>query len=397
MRVHPLLPLLLAIDLLILIIEASFLSLSYSEAHTYFGYHGISGYLSHIFTPLFGENDIAVRLPMILLHLGSVILLYLLSTHYLKSERERILLVLIYILLPGVSSAALLLNDSGFVIFALFLFVYTYIKWKEHIATYILLGILSLLGHAFFYLFLGLFFYALYVKNIRFALLNILFLLVNLFLYGTDIQGAPTGHFLDLLGVYAAIFSPLVFIYLVYVLYRRFLTKKMDITWFLGTTAFLFSMLLSLRQRVHAEIYAPYLLLTLPLAAQTFINSYKVRLPRFRTRYKLLFNIALFFLALNFAIVLFNPVLYLFLDNPKKHFAYNNAVAKELAEKLHDLNISCVKAGDYKLQLRLRFYDIDQCNNYALLPYSTKNAKNVTIRYMQKPIFQTYVTKLNNK
>ena len=397
MKTRPLLPLLLAIDLLILLAEASFLSVSYNEAHTYFGYHGISGYLAHIFTPIFGQTDIAVRLPMILLHLASVVLLYLVSGYYLNGERERILLTIIYILLPGVISAALLVNDTGFIIFSLFLFIYIYLKFKHHIVTYITLGFFSLLGHPFFYLFLGLLFYALYIKNTRFALLNTLFLIVNFFLYGSDIQGAPTGHFLDLLAVYAAIFSPLVFIYLVYVLYRRFLTKKMDITWFLGTTAFLFSMLLSLRQKVHAEIYAPYLLLTLPLAAQTFINSYKVRLPCFRTRYKLLFNIALFFLVLNFTIVLFNPVLYLFLHNPKKHFAYNNTVAKELAHKLHSLHISCVKAGDYKLQLRLHFYGIAECSNYALLPYKTKNGKNVTIRYMQKPVFQTYVTNLNNK
>ena len=389
------LPLLLAIDIAILLFEASLLSVSFSEAHTYFGYHSVVGYLSHLFTPLFGQNDIALRLPMILLHVGSVLLLYEISKNYLQEERHRIILILIYMMLPGINSAALLVHMSGFVIFALFLFLYLFFKYHDNIALYILLACYSLLGQAFFYLFLGLFLYALYKKRSSFALYLFVLMGVNFYLYGSDVGGYPTGHFLDALAVYAAIFSPIVFVYIVYVLYRRFLTKKIDVVWFLSATALIFSLLLSLRQRVHLELYAPYLMLALPLAAQTFVSSYRVRLPRFRKGYKLLFNLALLFLALNFIFVLGNRYLYLILDKPKKHFAYDNNIAKELASELKRINIKCVTT-EYKMQLRLRFYDINQCKKYKLEPFPTKkSSQSVTISYFSRPVYKAYVTKVN--
>ena len=392
------LPLLLAIDIFILLFEASFLSVSYSEAHTFFGYHGIVGYLSHIFTSLFGQSDIAVRLPMILLHIGSVVLLYRISAEYLKEERERLILVVVYIMLPGVISAALLINVTGFAIFALFLFVYIFIKYEEGFSSYALLALYALLGHTFFYLFLGVFFYALYYKRNYLAFYTAVLMIINSYLFGTDIGGYPTGHFLDALGVYSAIFSPIVFIYIVYVLYRRFLTKKLDLLWFLSTTALVFSLMLSLRQRVHLEIYAPYLLLALPLAAATFSSSYRVRLPRFRKGYKLLFNLALLFLAVNFFVVLANRYIYLVLDKPKNHFAYDNNVAKELATNLKKLHIPCVKT-DYRMQLRLKFYGIDECEEYKLsaLKENDTISKDVTVSYNSKPVYKAYVTIVNNK
>ena len=392
------LPLLLAIDISILLFEASLLSVSYSEAHTYFGYHGVIGRLSHLFTPIFGQNDIALRLPMILLHLGSVLLLYRVSREYLKEERERLILVVVYMMLPGVISAALLVNMTGFVIFALFLFVYLFLKYDEGVPTYGLLGVYVLLDHTFFYLFFGLFVYAIYKRRYLFTVYTLFLMSVSLYLFGTDIGGYPTGHFLDALAVYSAIFSPIVFIYLVYVLYRRFLTKKMDIIWFVSTTALLFSLLLSLRQRVHLEFYAPYLLLALPLAAQTFASSYRVRLPRFRKGYKLLFNLALLFLGINFLLVLANRYLYLALDKPKKHFAYDNNIAKELAANLKKLDISCIQT-DYKMQLRLRFYNIAECQDYRLteVPENDTETKNVTVSYISKPVYTAYVTKVNKR
>ena len=392
------LPLLLAIDISILLFEASLLSVSYSEVHTYFGHHGIVGWLSHVFTPFLGQNDIAIRLPMILLHLASVLLLYRISKEYLKEERERLILLVVYMMLPGVISAALLVNMTGFVIFALFLFVYLFLKYDEGIVVYGVLGFYTLLDHTFFYLFLGLFFYALYKKRYFFAFYTFCLMGVSLYLFGTDIGGYPTGHFLDALAVYSAIFSPIVFIYLVYVLYRRFLTKKMDIVWFVSTTALLFSLLLSLRQRVHLELYAPYLLLALPLAAQTFASSYRVRLPRFRRGYKLIFNLALLFLTINFFLVLANRYMYLVLDVPKKHFAYDNNIAKELAQNLKKMNIPCVRT-DYKMQLRLQFYGIDECDLFRLdtIPQSDSQSKNVTVSYIAKSVYTAYVTKVNKR
>ena len=398
MNAKYILPLLLAIDIFILLFETSLLSVSYSEAHTYFGYHSVVGYLSHLFTPIFGQNDLALRMPMILLHIGSVVLLYLISRYYLKRERERLLLVIVYMMLPGVISAALLVDMTGFVIFALFLFLYLFKKYDEGLAVYSVLALYALLGHAFFYLFLSLFLYALYTKRGYLIFYTLFLMLVNLYIFGTDIGGYPTGHFLDALAVYSAIFSPVVFVYLVYVLYRRCLTKRIDVIWFIAVTALLFSLLLSLRQRVHLELYAPYLLPALLLAAETFSESYHIRLPRFRKNYKILFNIALLFLAVNFLFVLGNRYLYLVVEKPKKHFAYNNNIAKELAQNLKQMGISCVRT-DYKMQMRLRFYGIEECGTYKLTTANEgdADAQNVTVSYISKPVYTAHVTKVNKK
>ncbi len=390
------LPSILAINVLVLLVQVGAISLSYDEAHVYFGYHGIAGYFSHLFVPLFGQNDYTVRLPMIFLHIFSTLLLYKISSFYLKKEQNRLLLVLVYVALPGVISASLLINDTGFIIFSLFFFVYLYKLFDDHFILYFYMAFLVFLGQPYFYLFLGVFFYALYNKKRSLALFSLFLAAANFFLFGSDIGGAPTGHFLDALGVYAAIFSPVVFVFLIYALYRAYLAKQRDLVWFLSTTALVFSLLLSVRQRVHLEIYAPYLLLGLVVAARTFESSYRVRLPQFRKRYRLLFGIALAFLALNLFAVLSNKFLYLFLENPKKHFAYKNHVAKELAMKLKQLDIKCART-DYKMQLRLEFYGIKKCDEYILLPYKTRNGKDVTISYNNKKVFHVYVTKLNSK
>jgi hypothetical protein len=357
---------------------------------------GVVGYLANFSTALFGQNDVALRLPMIILHIWSVYLLYKISGYYLKEERNKYILLLVFILLPGVISAALLLNSAGVVIFASFLFAYYYLQDPKSIKIYLLLGIFALIDNSFAYLFLALALYAFSRKNYEFLGYNLFLITVNVFLYGTDIGGYPTGHFLDALGVYAAIFSPIVFIYIVYILYRNHLTKKKDVLWYIATVPLIFSLLLSLRQRVHVEYYAPFVMLSLPLAAKSFLSSYRVRLPQFRKNYKRLLNISLFFLVLNFTLVLSNKYLYLFIERPSKHFAYNNHIAKELAHILKEKGINCLLT-DYKMQERLAFYGINECSNVYTSQIPSKNSIPVTIRYNNKIVYQTYVTKINNQ
>jgi hypothetical protein len=396
MKNRYILPAILAIDFLLLLFVSTTLSVSYSEVRTYFWQMGVVGYLANFSTALFGQNDVALRLPMIILHIWSVYLLYKISGYYLKEERNKYILLLVFILLPGVISAALLLNSAGVVIFASFLFAYYYLQDPKSIKIYLLLGIFALIDNSFAYLFLALALYAFSRKNYEFLGYNLFLITVNVFLYGTDIGGYPTGHFLDALGVYAAIFSPIVFIYIVYILYRNHLTKKKDVLWYIATVPLIFSLLLSLRQRVHVEYYAPFVMLSLPLAAKSFLSSYRVRLPQFRKNYKRLLNISLFFLVLNFTLVLSNKYLYLFIERPSKHFAYNNHIAKELAHILKEKGINCLLT-DYKMQERLAFYGINECSNVYTSQIPSKNSIPVTIRYNNKIVYQTYVTKINNQ
>jgi hypothetical protein len=387
--------LLLGLDALILLLQTGELSISYDEVSLLYGEYSFLQSLVKTSIYFFGQNDFALRLPMIVLHILSAVLLYKISEKYLKIQRNRVWLLLIFVLLPGVISSAIIVNNAGLIIFGLLLFVYIY---ENHSVKYmyILLAVYSLINGAFIYLFVSLAVFSLYKKNKHFFVFNLLLSIVSFLLYGIDLHGYPRGHFLDAIGIYAAIFTPIIFIYLFYILYRRYLTRDIDILWFISTVVFLVSLLLSFRQRVNIEYFAPYLILALPLAAQTFEHSYRVRLNIFRKNYKVIFIVSLTLLLLNSSVVFFNKYLYYVIENPDKHFSNKMHVAKELAKKLKNKGIYCVDT-DMKMSKRLKFYGVTKCNNNVLTENTSKRSKsdNVTISYKNRVVYSANVTRVN--
>ncbi len=389
----------IAIDVLILFLQTSTISISNHEASLLYDDFSFIQLIEIFSLTLFGHNDLSLRIPMILLHVLSIILLYEISKKYILDFRNRIWLTLIFIFLPGVMSSAVLVDSAGFIIFGLFLFVYIY----ERLAlkySYYLLSLFSILDATFIYLFLSLIFYSFYKKDKDFLFFNIFLLLISLFIYGVEFGGGtPKGHLLDTIGIYSAIFTPVIFIYIFYILYKRFLSKNIDLLWFIATIPLLLSLLLSLRQRVYLEDYSPYLIIALPLVAQSFYAAYRVRLKMFRGKYKTIFILSALFLLVNFVVVLFNKELYLIIENPNKHFARKMHVAKELSEELKSRGILCVKTK-YNMQKRLKFYGIKSCENTILKqqPLGSNNEQDVvTISYRYRPIYTATVTNINNK
>ncbi|MFY9143724.1 hypothetical protein [Sulfuricurvum sp.] len=384
---------LLGINLLILVLQIKGLSIGYHEAQILYGDTSPLQVLISASLHFFGHNDYALRIPMIFLHLFSVVLLYGISKHYLVRESDRLWIVLIYILLPGVTSAALLVDNAGLIITSLFLFGYLYLNYGRYA-----LGLLPLLigiDPVFAYLFFAIALYGVYRKDYFYGVSGAIALSISLSVYGIHVGGLPESRFLDALGVYAAIFSPIVFIYLFYVLYRRMIAKEWDLIWMIAMSAFVISLLLSFRQKVEIQTFAPFLLLALPLAAQTFLHTYRIRLREFRGRYQFLFYSAFAILLLNVLAVFFNQWLYRFMEDPSRHFSYPMHIAKELSGVLHENNIQCIDAKDNKLQLRLRFYGITHCENFRLEKETTRQSKKVTISYINTPVYETYVTKVN--
>jgi hypothetical protein len=295
--------LLLGLDAAILFFETSHISISYNEAKLLYGNFTLLQYLTNISLKVFGNNDVGLRFMMIVLHLASDILIYLLSGYYLKFQRNRLWLLFVFILLPGVISSAMIVNHAGLLIFGLLLYVVIDKKFSSYFSNSLLL-VLAVIDPGFSYLFLGLAIYSLAERKKIFFIYNIFLYVLNTYIYGLPVQGFPSGHFLDTLGVYSAIFTPIIFIYLVYTLYRRFLSKELDKLWYISSTALLISLILSFRQRIDIEVFAPYLIVALVLAAQTFASSYKVRLREHRKGYKLIFVLSILFLLLNTFIIL---------------------------------------------------------------------------------------------
>lgn len=387
--------LILGLDAIGLFLQTSELSISYNEAMLLSGDFSFLQILIKSSIFIFGQNDFALRFPMILLHLLSAILLYKISKKYIKIDRNRLWLLLIFILLPGVMSSAIIVNDAGLILFGLLLFVYLYENYSL-LFIYPLLFLYMLMDGNFVYLFIALALFSLYKKDRNFFLFNLVLFFASLFIYGIDMHGSPKGYFLNSLGLYAAIFTPIIFIYLFYVLYRRYLTKDIDILWFISTVALLFSLILSFRQRIAIEHFAPYVMLTLPLIAQTFEHSYRVRLSAFRKNYRWTFIVSLILLLINSSVVFFNKYLYNLIEDPKKHFSYKMHVAKELSIELKKRGISCVDT-DRKMSKRLKFYGVTKCNNYLLEEtfFNSKKSSNVTISYENRVVYSANVTKLN--
>lgn len=386
---------LIAIDLLVLVLQIEGLSIGYNEAKVLYGEFSPLRSLIRLSLELFGQNDYALRLPMIVLHAASMGLLYAIAGHYVQRETDRLWIVLIYALLPGVTSAALVVDNAGVMIASTFAFAYLHLRFGRY-ALLLLPGLL-MLDPAFAYLFFAVALFGMLRREVTYALAGLVALGLSLSLFGIHVGGIPKGHFLDLMGVYAAIFSPVVFLYLFYVLYRRMMAGERDLLWMIASSAFFISLILSFRQKIEAETFAPFLMLMLPLAGETFLRTYRVRLPQFRGRYRLLFFSALGLLALNAMVVFFNPWLYRVLSKPSRHFAYTMHVAKELSRVLHAHRIGCVDAHDEQMQLRLRFYGIAQCESHHLQAHTVHDAIKVTISYMDVPVLTTYVTNIHNK
>ncbi len=393
MRENAIFVLLLGINFLLLVAQIQGLSISFYEASILYG--DISPLKSYItfFLNIFGWNDYALRLPMIAIHLLSATFLYHISTYYVSRRNDRLWVILIYLLLPGITSSALLISNAGLKILTIFAFVYVYQRFKAW--GLLILPFFLFLDETAIFLYFSIALFGFFRKQWLMGSISLLLMIGALFHFGIYLGGRPEGRFLDALGIYSAIFSPIVFVYLFYVLYRRYMSNERDLLWMIASIMFVFSLLMSFRQKVNIQDFAPYLMVALPLCAQTFFHTYRVRLSMFRRRYQLLFYGAFILLVMNALVVFFNPWLYKWIKKPKDHFSYPMHVAKELALTLQTHDINCVSSDDDEMQLRLRFYGIGECNETHLNKKVNKKSEKVTISYIGTPIYTAYVTKVN--
>ena len=344
------------------------LSISADEADIFFSQTNIAHYLALYSTEWFGKSDFTLRLPFILLHLASMVLLYKIGKIFLKKRFDRILSIAIYAFLPGVNSVALLVNNSVVVIFITLLFTYLYLL-EYKIASHAVLILSLFIDNSFAIFYIALFVYALANRKIDLLLLTLILFGASMYLYGFDTGGKPKGYFVDTLGIYAAVFSPLLFLYFIYAMYRILIKEEKNLLWYISFFSLVVSLILSLRQKLLLEDFAPFVVLAIPLMIKVFFNSYRVRLPAFRKLHTLFFAIVLSSLFLNTLASYLHQPLYTLMDEPTKHFAVKYHVAKELAEELKAKGINKVLVKDERMALRLKFYDIERGGIYKLLSH----------------------------
>lgn len=350
------------------------LSISYHEAAVFFEGKGVLHYFVRASCALFGQNDWALRLPFVVIHFISAFLLYKIAKPLLKRKMDRLFSVLIYLMLPGVSAAALLVNEASLTILLTLLFVWLHQNGYRTVSLVVLCLSLAV-DNSFAIFYLALFFYGIATKDRLLFMLALGLFGLSMSFYGFDTGGKPRGYFLDTFGVYAAAFSPLFFLYYMYAIYRIAIKEKKEILWYITFVAFAFSFLLSLRQQLMLEDFLPFAVIAVPLVVGVFFNSFRVRLPRHRRWHASLAMIVLFSLSINFVMTIFNKPIYHLVRDAGKHFVYNYHVAKEVAAWLHQEGVHAVKAPDAKLQLRLRFYGIAQSEETILQEVTGQKAQ----------------------
>jgi len=376
-------------NFILLLFVADSFSISYKEAIIYFDDTSLLSFLTHISTQIFGQNDMALRLPFILFYIGSIVILYLLTDDYFKKQSDRFASILIFMVLPGINSAALILNEAILVIFFTLLYLYLFkVTKKEH---YWLLFICLFIDNSFALMFLALFFYSLQKKDNTLLVVSLILFGASMQMYGFDSGGRPRGYFLDTFGAYASIFSPIIFLFFFYAMYRTTIKGEKDLYWYISFTAFAFSFLFSLRQRIYIEDFAPFVIIAVPLMVKLFMHSYRVRLPQFRKYYYVFASFVLITLVVNYLVFIVSKPLYLVIKDTNKHFAHKYHIAKELAQKLKNENINDVLCEDNKLQKRLKFYGIKKGNHFYITTYIDDSYKKLTINYYGKNIQDYYI------
>ncbi len=386
------LTLILLISSIFLVFETNSISISANEAQIFFYSNSIVHYISHIFMGILGQNDLALRLPFIIFHIFSLFLIYKISKLFLKRRTDRILSVVIFALLPGINSAALLVNSASIVIFLTLLFVYLYIS-NHKLLSYFILMISLFVDNSFSILYLSLIFFAVSKKDNRLLIFSVILFGLSMYMYGFDDGGKPRGYFLDTFGVYSAIFSPFLFLYYIYTLYRILIKEEKNLLWYISFVAFVLSLLLSLRQRVHIEDFAPFATLATPLMVRVFFNSYRVRLPEFRKWHRAVAIFVISFLSVNTFFTFINKPLYLLFENPKRHFAYKYNIAKDLAQVLNKQGVKNINTADRYLALRLKFYGINSGGDKILTQnrYGQKKQKEIQIKYYGKIVARFFI------
>ncbi|MBF7046708.1 hypothetical protein IY804_01225 [Campylobacter volucris] len=373
---------LLLLDFCALLYGISTLSISYNEAKIFFYDHSLIAMIARFGTTLLGQNDYGLRIIFILLHSLSCILLYILALKYTKTSFDALMSVVLFILLPGSVASALLINESSIVIFFTLLILVLF-EYKKTIFFYICLVFSLYIDGNFAILYLAFFFFGIYTRDKILIGIALLLFAIAMSIYGFDTSGKPQGYVLDTLGIFAACFSPLIFLYFFYVIYKMLFQKDKPLLWFVIATTFIFCLIFSLRQRLFLEDFLPFCVVCTPLLLRYLMSSYRARLPQLRLKHNIFIECSLIFLILFYLGIIFNHSFYYVLKKPQKHFAYDYHIAKELANKLKQKNIFQVHTKK-ELALRLKFYGIKEGKKELSL---ANKPSDITIKLVKHSLY----------
>lgn len=303
-----------------------------------------------------------MRLPFFLLSLGSIYLYRkLLEAYFTLNDSYYNLSFIIFLLIPGVTLSFIIVNYATIPIFLTLLVIYAY--KREYFALLLITLVLLFFTHsAQFVLYLALALYSLQLKRYWLIAVAALFIILSSAASKYGIDGVPRGHLIQLIGIYAAIFSPMLFLAVVYALYKVAIKGSKDILWYIAATAFSTSILLSIRQAIKITDFAPFIVIAVPLVVLTFKNSLAVRLKIFRKIYYWVCYIILIVLLLETLILFLHYPLYKI--SPSKEWLLDTSIYKvpQIVENLKKDGRVCKKDISLKGKALYRYYGIRKCH-----------------------------------
>ncbi len=309
------------------------------------------------------DGFLGLRIFFILFGFLNIALFYEVSRRYFKQRSDAYQATILFMFLPGILTATTLVNVSIIVLPLVLFFVLMYEQNRFLFLPFVML-VLFFIHEASIIFFVALFIYAIVHRDKKLFISSTAFLTAFIFLAkGIEIGGRPSGHFVEIFGLYATVFSPLLFLYFFYAMYRILLREKKTLLWYISFTALAFSLLLSIRQRVYITDFAPYVTIAIILMLDVFNHSVRVRLPEFQKRYKRAFFIVIASLGVSVFIIVFHQSLYLLSQDPSKHFAKRIYQPYFLSKKLHSQGIECYNDAHGRELYQLRYYKIQPCDN----------------------------------
>jgi hypothetical protein len=330
------------------------------EATIYYSEKSILYSLTHLFDGYF-SNGLTFRLPFLFFGFLNIVLFCKMSKLYFHNIEESYLATTIFALLPGIITSVVLVNIAVIVISLVLLFLIFYEK-KNYIGEAISMIALLLVHDASVIFFIALaIFSAIKRDKLLFSISMLLTVISLIFFNGLEVGGRPTGEFLELFGLYMALFSPLIFFYFFYSLYRIWLREQKDILWYISFTAFVSSIFLSLRQQVDMTDFAPYVIVSVVLMLVTYHRTLYVRLPQFQKFYRVGFYIVFGSLVLSAMIIIFHKLFFYVIDDKSKHFAYPFYEPYWQVLELKEIGQNCYTVNNQKVQYQLKYYGIEKC------------------------------------
>jgi len=194
---------------------------TYSEANILFRENLTIDWLIESSIFRYTESVLMLRLPYFIISLGIFYLLLEIIKEYFKEFSSYYnLTIVIFLITPGIFLSFILVNHATIPIFLTLLFIFSY-KRDLKIAIIISLVLLFFTHTAQFVLYLAVALYSYKDKRWSIVILSLALVLFVSIESKYAIDGIPKGHLLQLFGIYAAIFSPLLFIANLYAIFKN--------------------------------------------------------------------------------------------------------------------------------------------------------------------------------